>query len=506
MILAYPGQASVWPGGTLALHVSTDSPRFRVAFHRWGDGPQLMSRSAWLPGRQLDARAADADWDWPAHAFAIPAGWPSGVYLAMFEEAGQPRSFDLARDDGAALFVVRGSGGGLLYKLPLATYHAYNRTGGGCFYDNPPRSGAPPGARVSLRRPGGGIGGEVWGAPDHYDAGSPRQSFAHWDARFIRWLSRNGYAADFCTDLDIHADPGLLGRYRLLVSSGHDEYWSEATRDAVEAFADAGGNLAFFGANLCWWRIHIVDDGAAMVCHQGGPQGARDHWWPPTGAARPEDSLGGASYRHGGGWWDGPRRTTGYLIQQPGHWVFAGTGLARGEALGRDTWPPLVGYECDGAPLASLDARDGAVLAAWALEAGTPPGYEVLAAAPLGPGWQELPPRERPAAGHWVSSERAGDERAAGTAASGTAASGAAVPDAASAGAAGSDAAGPGLHAATLGVFQRMGSGGNGIGSGGVKGTVFSSGTTDWAQVLGTARDRRVERITRNVLDTLLRA
>jgi len=479
MIRAYPAQASVWPGGTLTLHVSSDSPRFRVAFQRWADGPELLLRSDWLPGVPARERGADEDWSWPAYDFAIPAGWPSGVIIAELEEEGRKRAFDLGRDHGAALFVVRGHRSNLLYKLPLATYHAYNCSGGGCFYVNPPRSGDPPGARVSLRRPGGGIGGEVWGAPDHYDAASPRQSFAHWDARFIRWLARNGYRADFCTDLDIHADPGLLRGRRLLVSSGHDEYWSAATRDAVEAFAAGGGNLAFFGANLCWWRIHLVDGAAAMVCHQGGPQGARDHWWPASGAARPEDSLGGVSYRNGGGWWDGPRTTSGYRVQQPEHWVFAGTGLARGTTLGRDTWPPLAGYECDGAPLDTLgeldgvdsshaldtadalhvpdapDTRQGARLSARAVETGTPPGYQVLAAAPLGPDWQELPPRE----GH---------------------------------------AAGEGVHAATLGLFRHEGGSTAG-------GTVFSAGTTDWAQVLDGARDRRVEQITRNVLDTLLR-
>jgi len=288
MMRAYPGQASVWPGGTLTLHVSTDSARFRVAFQRWADGPLPVWRSGWLAGRHADDRAAD--------------------------------------------------------------------------------------------------------------------------------------------------------------------------------FAASGGKLAFFGANLCWWRIHLVDGGAAMVCHQGGPRGARDHWWPASGAARPEDSLGGVSYRHGGGWWDGPRSSTGYLVQQPGHWVFAGTGLARGEALGRDTWPPLVGYECDGAPLDAfgdvadsdavaddLNARAGVRLAASAHEGGTPPGYQVLAAAPLGRDWQELPPRE-------------------------------------------GQAAGEGPHAATLGLFHSEGGG-----------TVFSAGTTDWAQILATGRDRRVEQITRNVLDTLLR-
>jgi hypothetical protein len=451
MIHAYPGRASVAPGGRLVLHVSTDSARFRVHIYGWRDGFVPMFQSGWLAGERARPRGAGDDWDWPPYSFAIPAGWPSGVYIAHLEQAGGA-PLGLALDSAAALFVVRGSGrGGLLYKLPLATYHAYNYSGGGCYYANPPTSLDPPGARVSLQRPGGGIGGPTWGAPDHYDASSPRQTFAHWDARFIRWLARNGYRADFCTDFDLHADPELLYRYRLLLSVGHDEYWTEATRDAVQDFIGRGGNAAFFAANLCWWRVHLTAGGTAMVCHQGSKRGAFDHWWPQSGAGRPEDSLGGVSYRHGGGWWDGPRAIAGYHVQQPDHWLFAGTGLALGEAFGARTWPPLAGYECDGAPLDAFDAATGiATLSAWADEGGTPDGYQLLAACPLDARWQELPPRERHAAGE-------------------------------------------GMHAATLGLFTRNGS-------------VFSAGTTDWAQVLDAGRDRRVERITRNVLDRLLRA
>ena len=103
------------------------------------------------------------------------------------------------------------------------------------------------------------------------------------------------------------------------------------------------------------------------------------------------------------------------------------------------------------ATLAAILATGAVPAPAHAAEGGTPPGYQVLAAAPLGPGWQELPPRE-------------------------------------------GQAAGAGLHAATLGLFRKADGG-----------SVFSSGTTDWAQVLGTGRDRRVEQVTRNVLDTLLR-
>lgn len=455
MIRAYPGRPSVLAGDTLTLHVSGDEPCFRIAIYRWEHGlmPVRLGdahRSGWLRAEHLPDGRADEDWQWPPYQVETGSDWPSGVYLAHLElPHGQP--LRLSADSAAALFVVRARASKpILYKLPVATWHAYNCSGGACFYTHPPRSAHPPGARVSLRRPGGGIGGPTWGAPDHYDCHSPRQTFAHWDARFIRWMARNGYAADFCTDLDIHARPALLGDYRLLVSVGHDEYWTEGTRNAVEDFVAGGGNLALFGANLCWWRIHLVDDDTAMVCHQGGKHGAYDHWWPATGARRPEDSLSGASYRHGGGWWDGPRETPGFIVQQAGHWIFAGTGLARGERLGGDTWPPLPGYECDGVPVDHIGPDGLATLSAWRDEAGTPDGYQLLAACPLDRRWQELPPRERHAAGE-------------------------------------------GIHVAAMGMFR------NG-------GTVFSAGTTDWAQVLGDARDRKVERITRNVLDRLCHA
>jgi hypothetical protein len=49
--------------------------------------------------------------------------------------------------------------------------------------------------------------------------------------------------------------------------------------------------------------------------------------------------------------------------------------------------------------------------------------------------------------------------------------------------------AGGGLHGATMGSYRRGG-------------TVFTAGTTDWAQAL--LQDRHVERITRNVVAELL--
>lgn len=447
MIAGYPASASVDPGDTLVLHVSTTARRFRVLFYRWGDGLVPVHVTGWLPGKCAAPRSAADDWEWPAYPFKLEGSWPSAVYLAFLDD-DRGAGLSLAAGSAAALFIVRGQGKAkLLYKLPLATWHAYNFTGGGCFYKNPPRSLDPPGGKVCFRRPGGGIGGAVWCSPDYYDLGSPRQTFAHWDAPFIRWLARNGYAAEFCSGLDL-ADGGVPNHYRLLLSAGHDEYWSEPERNAVETFIANGGNAAFFGGNTCWWRVRLVDDDTAMVCHQGGPSGALDQWWPDSGAGRPEDALCGLSYRHGGGWWDGARETQGYIVQQSGHWVFSGTGLADGFAFGAATAPPLVGYECDGAPIAAFDqSRGRATLAPYNARHATPKGFELLAASVLGDGWQDLPTRERSAATE-------------------------------------------GIHAATMGIYSKGG-------------TVFSAGTTDWAQVLGTMQEPCVDTITRNVIDRL---
>jgi hypothetical protein len=451
VIRGYPARPSVAPGERLTLHVSTDAPQFRVVFHRWWDGFERVHESDWLPGEHAPDGVAHEDWQWPAYAFDIGRDWPSGVYIAHLLESAAPLPLRIAMEQAAALFVVRGGGRcPIVYKLPIATYHAYNVTGGACFYFQPPYSqtAMPPGTRLSWHRPGGGIGGETFGALDAYDASSPRQTFAHWDARFIRWMAQQGIECDFCADIDVHDTPELLQRHRLLLSVGHDEYWTEAMRNGVEAFVRGGGNAAFFGANLCWWRIHLVEGGRAMVCHQGGPRGAYDHWWPETGVHRPEDRLFGVSYRHGGGWWDGPRETEGYIVQQPQHWVFEGTGLRQGDCFGAGTSPPLVGYECDGAPVVLADATQRRYeLAPWAAACGTPPDFEVLAVAPLAGAWQELPPRE---------------------------------------------GLGPreGVHSATLGLHRPGG-------------TVFVAGTTDWAQVLAQGGEPAVETITRNVVHRL---
>jgi hypothetical protein len=398
VILGYPDQPSPRPGTTLTLHVSTDAPQFRVEFYRCGTSLEACGTSGWLPGQEVPPHLPHQDWGvvgtglqgeelrpWPAYDFPVPTGWTSGVYVAVLVE-GDGAGHDVSVPDrstpdgreGRALFVVRAAepAGTLLYKLPLLTYHAYDVVAPGlydldgapwswCFYnwvDLPVT--VPPG--LSVHRPGGGTGGSPYdlGNFDPYDP-TPRQTYVHWDARFVAWLEGEGYRVDYCTDVDLHRDGvDLLRPYRLLVSAGHDEYWSDAMRDAAETHVAEGGNLAFFSGNTCWWRVVFSDE----VTY------ARVHTWHEIG--RPENSLLGVSFRNGGERdRDDHPQPVGFRVQHADHWVYAGTGLRDGDVLGEQEH--LVGYECDGAAFDRSDLEAGRPVAASG-DDGTPPAFLVL--------------------------------------------------------------------------------------------------------------------------------
>ena len=69
------------------------------------------------------------------------------------------------------------------------------------------------------------------------------------------WAEENGYKIDYAVNSDLEFNPELLDYYRLVLSVGHDEYWSTPMRDNLEAFIADGGNVAFFSGNTCCWQV-----------------------------------------------------------------------------------------------------------------------------------------------------------------------------------------------------------------------------------------------------------
>lgn len=388
VIQGYPDQSSVLPGQSVTLRVSTDAPWFRIELYRQGSGLVHVSSSAWLRGVFSEDHRCEDDWSrdgltpdgrpaaaWAGFELAIAPDAASGVYVAMLVEgdaqqvprAPLPDTSTADARSGKALFVVRSASPGrstqLLYKVPLFTYQAYNAIGGFSIYQ---------GHDVHFHRPGGGTGGRPWDDwnVDPFDRSSPRQTFAHWDAKLIAWLEAAGYRVDYVTDLDLHRE-GLaaLSPYALVLSVGHDEYYSAPMRDALEAFVARGGNLACLSGNTCWWRVEFdAGDPLRMLGQQ------TIHHWSDPQVARPEDALTGVSWRNGGER-DTQEIRAGFVLQHTASWPFEGTGAHDGQVLGEDEG--LVGYECDGAPYAKGAALPIAAVAG----AGTPTSFTILGTA-----------------------------------------------------------------------------------------------------------------------------
>ncbi|HXP18632.1 MAG TPA: N,N-dimethylformamidase beta subunit family domain-containing protein [Streptosporangiaceae bacterium] len=353
MTWAYATRTSVRQGETLAFVVGGAPADGTVRVHDEVSG-ELIHQDAYGSGSWL-----------------LPVGpaWRSSLYLAVFEpgpEQGDP----VSAEDNEAYFVVRPAGldrAPVLLSVPFATWQAYNRAGvpgEGLYWTEDPRRAS----RVSFDRPGGGPPPERWEQP------------------MMRWLRRQHIAVDYCSNLDLHADPGLLDACRLLLVAGHDEYWTWEMRDAVESFTRRGGNLAIFGANTCWWQMRLEDGGRTMICYRdaladpasadGRPERTTVEW-SSAPVCRPENAMTGLSYRLGAGCWTpsmDPMHHEEYTVRFADHWVFEGTGLADGDRFGRG----CLGYETDAA---DLDDADGAPRVTG--RDGTPGSFTVLATADL---------------------------------------------------------------------------------------------------------------------------
>ncbi len=73
-------------------------------------------------------------------------------------------------------------------------------------------------------------------------------------------VAAGGYQIDFAVNSDLEFRPVVLKPYKLVLSVGHDEYWSWPMRDKIEAFIATGGNVAFFSGKTCFWQVRNILD------------------------------------------------------------------------------------------------------------------------------------------------------------------------------------------------------------------------------------------------------
>lgn len=380
-IYGYASADSVNKGGTIDFLVDTTSSTFNIRIYRngyyGGRGGRLVQTIDGVPGKsQPDCQqnystglTSCSNWT-PSYTLTVPQDWVSGVYIARIIRPD-------TTGDNYILFVVRDDDrdADILYQQSVSTFQAYNNYGGKSVYSS--SSGfcmtiaeAPRAVAVSYNRP-------------YNQTMADPNSYFRAEYPMVRWLEQQGYDVAYSTTTDTHhsGQPGAKNElldHKVFLSVGHDEYWTQAMRDAVISARDAGVHLGFFTANTSYWSIHLDPDpysnepDSMMVTYKTIESGPADPsgtptstWRDPNGSNAPENAFLGVMYIGDNDSAFFPTRITADKVNDP---IYRHTGL---DAMPPDTYLNLTnltfGWEWD----ATVD--NGL----------TPDGLQILAESPV---------------------------------------------------------------------------------------------------------------------------
>ncbi|MEO3762731.1 N,N-dimethylformamidase beta subunit family domain-containing protein [Streptomyces sp. B8F3] len=327
---------SVTPGEECGLYVSTTAPSFRVSAFRIGWYGGAGARRVWSSGQvrgraQSGPRLLDATRTvrtrWRRTLSLDTEGWPEGAYLLRLDTRdGHQRYVPL---------IVRseqGEGRTVLMHAP-ATWQAYNRWGGYNLYTGPSGSYGKRSLAVSFDRP--------------YDRDGA-EKFMVYERPVVVLAERLGIKLAYTTGNDVHRDPRVLHGAAAAICLGHDEYWTPRQRRHLTQARDAGTNVAFLGANTCYRRVRLEQDGPrpdrTVVCYKSSFKDDPLYATHPSAvttdfrrspAPDPESTLTGVLY-------EGYPTDAPYVVHAAGHWLYEGTGVRHG-----DSFDHLVGVEYD---------------------------------------------------------------------------------------------------------------------------------------------------------------
>jgi hypothetical protein len=340
-VSGYCRQHSVVAGQTAEICVGVGSTRsiraevYRMGWYGGTGGRQVTTRGNVTVNPSatpsLNNSTGEIICNFPvAFSFAIDSSWVSGIYMVKLIDGSGNQSY--------AQFVVRDNrGADLLYQQPNTTNQAYTATPTGVFgkslYDYQSAGadtvgGGPAAVTVNFDRP--------------YER-SGAGLFLLFEVDLVQFLERHGYDVSYVTTTDIHDDPAELRRHKIIMSAGHDEYWTQGVFDGWLAARDAGVSVCCFGANSAYWRVRLENAGGTarrMVAYKFAS--AVDPGSPKTSRFRdaglPEDQLWGVQYELFG------TGETDLVPAAVGHWFWDGTGAVDGVAL---PGTACVGYEID---------------------------------------------------------------------------------------------------------------------------------------------------------------
>jgi hypothetical protein len=291
--------------------------------------------------------------DWSTTAsWTVPAGTTSGLFVGVFRSSPGPNASYIpfvVRDDAQVADIV--------YKTSDTTWAlAYNYFG----------TMAAPQAGKNVYGQNTAVGNILdrchyvsYHRPIITRQTCPQTYWMACEAPLIRFLERNGYNVKYIAGKDLDRDPGILDNGKIFLSSGHDEYWSQPMRDAVEGWRDdSAGRSVFMSANEVFWRIRFDAARDGFWCFKDTMPGPGGHTagavldpvtWTGTfkDTRRPGGPVGewlltGTDFRM-----NGVRDDDAIIVSNPygGHPVWGGSALVDTNV----TLTKVVGFEADSA-------------------------------------------------------------------------------------------------------------------------------------------------------------
>jgi hypothetical protein len=342
-IEAYADRVSAQVGDTVELFVTSTAPTWNATAYRMGWYGGALARQVWRSPLQRGVRQPAATYTratgmivahWaPSLAVPITSDWPPGDYLfKLVASTGWDTYVPLTVRDDA-------SNAPILIVNAVTTWQAYNLWGGADLYSSYV-SGAGGRAYAGSRA-------DVVSFDRPYRLGNGSGDFLGNEEKLVKLVEMAGLDVSYTTDVDLAEHPQLLLQHRVIVSLGHDEYYSTAMRDALEAARDRGVNLVFLGANAVYRHIRLQPsalgpDRVEVNYRIAGldPDNRTDPAevtvsWRQAPVNRPESTLLGEMYQCN------PVRAD-MVITDPAAWMWADAGLAAGRRL-----PGLIGSEYD---------------------------------------------------------------------------------------------------------------------------------------------------------------
>ena len=344
-IEGYADHVSASAGATVNVYVNTTAPKFHIEAYRLGYYGGAGGRLVWT-SPEMDGvpqapcpvttgtNMVECDWIAPV-SVPISSAWVQGDYfLDLVADPGQRNYVPLTVIDPAshATYLIDNS---------VFTWEAWNPYGGDSLFGPTDSSSptAPERSRVvSYDRPYA----YAWGGGD----GSA--DFLGIEYPFVRYAEQHGLDIAYLTDIDLTEQPQLASNHKVVISLGHNEFWSAAERQGALAARDKGVNLMFLGATPALRPARLQPSALGpdreLVDYRNAeedpistvdPALATANSWSVPPLSHPPSQFVGNTY-------GGYGIHAAMVVVNPTAWPFAGLGLSNGSQI-----PAVIGGDYD---------------------------------------------------------------------------------------------------------------------------------------------------------------